>query len=223
MAAIVGTRQTPQDSPGAERLPPIRTRPRYMLMWHPLRWDWSTESYDESGVGWLPSVSPLFLTPGCNGVGDGNVWDLAAVRTRKAGWHIIMPDDPRLGPHQHYMQRLPARGRAAVWASIWESVSVLGGQVRWQHDDAGYRSFLRHIVEAGIVSPMDDVTRDAMIHRMRERCETLETRIATGGHNPAAERRLERQQAILAAMEGAGEGAGADKPEPKRRAKRAES
>lgn len=186
MATVLGRRSGPQDRTEQARVPRgVRNRYKFLLQAHPHRWAWYPEDADAGHDGWLPLLGRIQLTPGCNGVGDGNVATLAMVRAAEGGWLVLLPSDPRLGKYRYYTQGFPGGGRNGVYASIWDSVRIVGNRAIWSFDDKGYREFLRFLVDSGIVPPIDSAVRDGLVADARSRLERMESRLATGAHNPS--------------------------------------
>lgn len=201
MGAIVGKRASKESGDKAELLPIHRTRFRYLYQFHPLRWYYDEADAAEGNDGWLPVLGQLNISPGVNGVADGNVIDAAVLRNQRDGWTIIDDHDKRLGEFSDYMQRFPARG-PAVWASIFESVRVVGNRAMWSFDADRYRRFLRHLVDKGIVPQIDDAIREAKVDDLRAQIEGMEGRLANSAHNPALENRIGIKKRLLAGMLG---------------------
>jgi hypothetical protein len=202
MGTIVGHRAEDAEALNREMLPKIRNRYRYLLKAHPLRWYFDEDDYDEGNDGWLPDLGRTNLTPGVGGVGDGNVIDLALVTAHKEGWQILHDNDPRLGPYKHYMQKFPSRGKAAVWGSIFETVTVQGGRAIWGHDDDARRGFLRYLVDHRIVQPIDEGVRDQLVSAKAGRLEAQIGRFAANSRNTVLSGRIQDNERLLGKMRG---------------------
>jgi hypothetical protein len=219
MGSIRGRRTTAETSGSALRLPPIRNRFKFVFKVHPLRWTWDADDAAEGNDGWLPEVSPFHITPGSGGVGDGDVTDLAFVQLARDGWQVIHPSDPKLGEYREYVQDFPTRGRNKVNASIFESVRMVGNKAIWKGDQEAWRAFRRHLLDSGIVAPIDEAVRESLTDDLALRLDRMRERLASaGGKHPRLERDIERLSAMLDGMQGQ---ATEPKPAPKRRRKAA--
>lgn len=203
MGAIVGKRATPETGHNVEALPKIRNRFRFLYMAHPHRWVFDAEDIKEGGDGWLPDLGQLNLSPGVGGVKEGGVIDLAIVSAQRSGWTVISDNDPRLGEYRNYLQKFPTQGKTEVWASVFESVRLIGNRPSWKPDVVAFRQFRRHLVASGIVPPMDPAVREAKIDDVRGEVDRMQGRLAAGAHNPALADRVRRRQALLDGMQSA--------------------
>ena len=122
MSAILSQRSQPGSGQHQELLPPTRNRYRFLFQHHPFRWYFDESDFDAGRDGWLPSLGRITVTPGAGGVGDVNDTTLAMVSSQQRKWQVIPEEDARLGTYRFYTQRFPARGRAPVYGSIWDSV-----------------------------------------------------------------------------------------------------
>jgi hypothetical protein len=55
---------------------------------------------------------------------------------------------------------------------------VLGNRVDWKSDTKGYYEFLRHVVDSGIVAPMEPIVLDRALEIQDKRIAELERRVA---------------------------------------------
>jgi hypothetical protein len=214
MSAIIGQRVTETATSEQQKLPRnVKARARFWFMVHPHCWSF------EDGE-WLPVPSKLHLDPGCNGVTAGGGTDLAVAQVNRNGWHVVRPSDDRLGDFKWYVQEVPKQGRGRVYLSIWDEASIVGGRVFWDHDDEGWRDFRRHLVTAGICSPMSKQVYQLEMHKQESRVERLEGSAATAPHNQVVAGRLVRERARLDAMAAAMPAHLSDeKPKARRRVK----
>jgi hypothetical protein len=97
------------------------------------------------------------------------------------GATIIEPNHPKLGKHRGYLVTVPGiiANTGAVgkyYCSKWESPTVLGNRnVSWKSDVKGYRDFLRHIVDVGIVEPVSRVAIETKINTVSYNIEQLQS------------------------------------------------
>lgn len=167
--------------------------------------DWQFVEY-EGKLTWLPNIQQQPLARGVNGIkGDKdhrNPSFFIAQYQRKGGT-VILPSDPRLGEkYRDYVYTIdcaePHTGIIGKYhLTMFETPRVMGGQTRFEVDTAGWRAFLAHCVETGIVEPMSPVALDIAIERQQRRIHNQRTR---AGRNPHLADALKESQSVLEQM-----------------------
>lgn len=215
MGAILGQPATPEQTGTQAKLPPIRNRWRFLYRWHPTRWEFSPDDLADGGDGWLPQLSQLNITPGAGGVADNGNTDLAIVQAQRDGWQIIRPDHPKLkqSAFANYLHKFPSRGRSPVWASMFESVNMVGNRAIWKGDPEAFRRFRRYLVDSGIVGPIDPLIKEEKVDDIKLKLDRmLERHASSGGNNPRRAKDIERWQKVVDLLDGT---AAEPEPEPK--------
>lgn len=146
-------------------------RPRFFLMHHPGSW-----SFDDESGEWLPTLSMHRMDPGAMGIDERMDPSLAIAERERAGWHVIKPEDARLGEFQDYVRSLPHAAGRPYHVAMWHEVEVVAGRVFITRDEAMYREFRRHIVLSGIVPALDPrfksillKNKEATVNRLAKR------------------------------------------------------
>jgi hypothetical protein len=163
-----------------ENVLPLKSRqcsPQWIYTHNHFGWRW-IDTEDR----WLPQLGEIVLRRGCNGV-DAN-WnaDLALTKARGKGYTVIMPDDKRLGKYQFYVYSHKAAG-GKHYITEFDTLRKLGKQVVTDFDREGFHLFLAHLIDAGIVDPMDTFVLDKIVGRTKMRINRL-SNLAIG--NPHA-------------------------------------
>ena len=212
MSTIVGRRKTAMEQRNAPKLPPIRNRYDFWYLADPWAWEFNTDDLADGHSGWLPRLGRMNLIPGVGGIGPQGQVDGAILARQREGWQVIRPDDHRLGEYMNYTQRLPSRGKTPVWASIFESVKMVGRRPVWADDDDAFRRFRRYLVDSGIVPDITDEVRDGLIDEIENRLEQHRGRLIANPNNPALARRIEATEKRIQTMRGIAP----EPPKPKR-------
>ena len=215
MSSIIGTRIRGEERADRPRLPSsVASRAPFLYMSHPFSWTWS----DEEGPGeWLPRLLRMTIQPGVNGVRRDGSTTPARTMAAERGGSVIEYNDPRLGKWQDYVQAFETKNGRRVHRSIFESVRVIAGRVRWKQDRSEYLAFLRHLVASGIIPPIDPDVAHELTGRERSTLQRLKQRSARNPADPNLAARVEAQQARVDAMTGAGRPVA--QPKPRRRKK----
>lgn len=218
MASIIGTRIRKDVRSDRPRLPSsVPSAPPFVYMVHPFSW-WFHE--DADGSEWLPTLLRMVLDPGVNGVRQDGSSTPARTMASERGCALIEYDDPRLGEWQDYVQVFETRNGRRVHRSMFESVRVIAGRVRWRQDRDDYIAFLRHLVDSGIVQPIDPDVVDELTARERNKLSRLEQRSVRNPADTSLSARVDAQRARIAAMVSSDAVRGAPPPTPKKRKRR---
>ena len=167
---------------------------RKWIYWHePTAW------YHQAGVGWLPMLHQLSMTPGVNGVvgnPDTNIADATGsiLALTNAQANVILPYDKRLREQYRpyyveydMIEGSGSRGKVGKsYQSLFHEVEQLGNKFIWSRDDDGWHGFLDSLVADGVVAPMSDTAMrlfldvyDARIQRHADRSQNPEERTLT--------------------------------------------
>lgn len=135
----------------------------------------------------LPSLRRFKIKPGVRGVqtgkaqGDGPIWTGAKARLEGDGWLFI--------PHNAIAAAKGKRGivafgakvpggylvrydgkRGTIYADAWSRpVSVPGGKIVWEYDQAGFNAFRRDLVKRGIIPAPTERAINVLIRRQEHR------------------------------------------------------
>ena len=216
MSSIIGTRIRGEERADRPRLPSSEpARPSFLYMSHPFAWYWHE---GEGGGEWLPRLLRMVIQPGVNGVRRDGSTGPARTMAAERGATVIEYSDPRLGRWADYVQVFENTNGHKIHKSIFDSVRVIAGRVRWKHDREEYMAFLRHLLSSGVIDPIDPDVAHELAERERSTLARLEQREARNpaDRNLAAQAEAQRQR--LAAMLSA-----ATPPKPKRRKRRAKA
>lgn len=121
---------------------PANAHPDFRFLYHPLRWGWCHD-------GWLPLLRKFVLEAGVDNVDKDGDPTNALHNEARAGWELVPLDvlPVAIGATSHgYIVPYPAQ-RGTAHLTPWHKVKVLGGQVFLSNDDAGYRAWIRKVVE----------------------------------------------------------------------------
>ena len=193
------------------RLPEQRNAP-YFLLHSAMQWE-----FIEDSLEWLPTFSELREEAGVNGVqqtANGPDTTLARVHAADQGFTVL---DYR----QHeYMSRYPTANGGFFYCSRWSTPKVIGRNVIWSQDRAGYNDWRRSLIEQGYIEQIDpDVCRLIM-----DRWQRRIRRYIRDQHIPEFKEKMNDLAATLERMERATvkltEPAEPVKPAPKRRTRK---
>lgn len=185
---------TPAASQDDNRLPAKYANHRFVFVHYPQGWSWV------DGMGFLPDLSRIVAMPGVNGVArDGKANKAMAGSIEKGGLAIGMTD-PRLGKWRPYMGSYPTKSGAPHWCFVKQTFTVLpGGNVREDDRSADFNEFRKHILDAGICYPMDEVVFNERIEIENRGIERLARDAEKNPHRLAKyEARVARRDAMQA-------------------------
>jgi len=208
MTTLQGQR-IPPETRATELLPVIeaRRRPDFLLLVKPQLFKWDTGA-DE----YLPDLMQLKISPGVQGVADNGDVSVAIAhherkgraRIRNGDASMCIPGDPNPAlAVGEYQIRWPARtrpghrGYAYGWA--WEryEISPLQKGVVWRQDTEAKRRFQRRLLASGLLPPMKNTTRQAMLKIAEARVTRLED-LDSG--RTGVRRRMRKARATLDAL-----------------------
>lgn len=185
----------PQSAVDEERLPRKYANQPFVLVHYPTAW-----FYDDDSDMFLPEPSEIQGKQGVNGIGEDGDMRRALAGSVGKGGIVIHPTDRRLGPWAGYVVRYKCEGggwhytlRGAVFDKLpnGNAVPVDGS--------AGRRKFLRHLVESGIVPPIDEPSYNMLLEREQRQAARLE-RNATNLNGEAYRARADARQARILKM-----------------------
>jgi hypothetical protein len=193
------TAQPKSRLPDAER----RGRPKFVAMVHPDRW-----VYDTHAKAFLPEVGKMLISAGVNGVrliGNREEDTLARANYGRKGWILIENGDPRLNPspkNGQYLASWDTRSNFKVYGFHYEGFELVGSQVDWGVDHDARVAFLKQIVSAGIVPPMNPKLAQREIRQVELRVRRMEDRLAQNPNlaNTSLVSRLSDAKKLLADM-----------------------
>ena len=199
MSSIIGTRIRRESRTDRPRLPSsIPAAPPFYYMTHPFSW-WFHQEGDGAGE-WLPSLLRMVVDPGVNGVRQDRSTTPARTMATERGCTVIEYSDPRLGTWQDYVQVFETRNGRRVHRSMFESVRVIAGRVRWRQDRDEYIAFLRHLIDSGVVAPIDPDVVDELTSRERNKLSRLHQRSVRNPADTSLKARVDSQSARIDAM-----------------------
>jgi hypothetical protein len=185
-----------------KRLPHL-SNPPFFLTWHPLRWQFVQDEHSPEGE-WLPVLGTLRLDPGVGGVDKGGDDSFARVEKQRLGWEVISWESVPPGtPNGRYIRAFPAKGppgNDVYHVTAWETPRHMAGRVLPSRIDvAGYRAWLRWLVESGVVKPMPEA---AVALQVAGQQQAIELMRGKADKFPHLEAKVEAAQARLRAMVG---------------------
>ena len=179
--AIKGRQVTRRKSKSKRiNLPPS---PSFIFKAHPTRW----------GIidgDWCPILSKMKLEPGIGGVGHNLNEANARENARQSGWTILDPDT--VG--EEYVQVYDGTG-GPVHIEKWVTIKQVGGQVILKPDLAAYKEFLFRLVDSGLIEPLDEDIKTAMVAQQEQRISRNANKL-----DPAAKARTAADTAKLEKM-----------------------
>lgn len=151
---------------------------------------------------WLPELTQLSFRKGLNGQGEDGDYRMPKMHAMNKGGVVIEPGNPRLGKHRGYLVTVPAflkdtQSPGRFYCSKWETPTVLGNRtVKWRTDTVGYREFLLHLVDSGIIEPISRIAIEAKIDELSGRIDHL----MSMPQNPLSDLTIERLKKDLEGM-----------------------
>ncbi len=128
---------------------------RWWYQHHPARW------YVTDGC-LLPLLGKLVGEPGVNGVTKNADIGPAQLAASRRGWTLI----PWSVVDGGYVRAFQGR-RGTVHLSIFETPKIVGNRTIIKHDHAGYRQFLKDLLNSGVIPPIDPDILDGLIEDKR--------------------------------------------------------
>ena len=180
-----------------------RRRPKFHLLVRPQQFKW-----DHEAKSYFIDLMKLPIIPGCNSVGDKGDCSLAIAHHAGKGRMTIQSGDARLkmkGDEHPLLAKGQFRCRWVAYTStqgqgvvvygwVWEHYEKVLGDVVWHHDIEAKRRFQQHLVDAGVVEPLNNSVRRAMLRTAEARVRKLEAKDTS---NLAIARRLAYAQETL--------------------------
>lgn len=176
MANVQTIQSTPVTEAGAaiKRVPVEVLNLQWVYCHYPMAWTYVDGE-------WLPELTQLSFRKGLNGQADDGDFRAPKMHAVAKGATLIEPNHPKLGKHRGYLVTVPGiiANTGAVgkyYCSKWESPTVLGARnVSWKSDIKGYREFLRHLIDSGIIEPVSRVAVESKISSISYNIEQLQS------------------------------------------------
>lgn len=139
--------------------------PAFLLFHHPRRWQLDADGQP------IPALAKMAIEPGIGGVDARGNYSIARAQREQAGETMIVEVAARAtdtpdGQPGYVRRTLTAAG--PYFHSAWERINVVDGEGRLEQlDPAGYRRWLRALVERGVIPDVSERT----VTRLRETLE----------------------------------------------------
>lgn len=169
----------------------------------PSRWGFSEE------LGFYPVMGFLWLDQGVGKVTvdkEGNVSDAAAIqRKQDLGWEVIKVGDPRLGEgFRNFVDKclvVDKHGNQYLhYHPFYEKIKPVGKTARVVTNWKQKRAFLDHLIDIGVIEPIDETIKADLITVQQRLVDRLEEQYYTNPSKPRLKDRYLTQYRRLELM-----------------------
>lgn len=172
---------------------------KFVYVHYALGWEFDNEH------GFLPVLSAIKGVAAVNGVKEDPrtktlIMGRALGSAIDKGGIPLYPEDPRLGPYQHYIAKYPTESGGTYYVAWCEEATVVpGGRVVWNTEAAGaeFKKFRAYLRDSGLVHDLVHPHFLALLEREANLAESLEDR---SGVTPALASRAKKQRERVEAM-----------------------
>jgi len=180
----------------------------FELTHHPNRWGYTEE------LGFHPLLGRFHHEPGLGGVnGEGDL-SAAEAKLLRGGWTIIQQQDAKLAKLElevhgerwsgrtGYLRRFPVQGGGVHHVLVFQRPHVVVDRVQWIMDHDAHRAFVDHLVQVGLVYPLDPLVRETLVNKRQHAVSRLEHDVVRNPGNDLLRSRLLTETRVLARMRG---------------------
>jgi len=157
-----------------------------------------------TAIEWLPILGTIPVDPGCNGVekngrGAPNA-EPAIAKWQGKGGVVLRHGDPRLGQWADYMAVFDSVTGRPVYRTIFARIEVLGKLHEEHSDEDDYNDFRRHLVESGVVRPIEPMVARKVLARYEAQLSRIVGLIGSRPGHTGLQDRVDRAQGWVDAI-----------------------